>query len=308
LQKVHPTIFFSVPRFFEKVKSSFLESKLARYYDSLPEGYRKKILQPIIRKGLLRKTGLDKCKQIIVGSATTDIGLLEFFQKLGIEVHNAYGLTEAPLVTLNRLGQNNIVSLGKALPETEIKISDDGEICVRGPQVAAGYLINDKVIPFKDNWLQTGDLGAYINGYLILNGRKKDILITSYAKNIIPTMIEANLRAIPGIGEALLIGDGRSYCIALLWLDDSTWHSGSIKLIETGITKVNANNVRPAQIKRWVVMPDKLSAENGALTGSMKMRRGILTQRYAPVIDAVYNDEKPQGIIYSGGFPKEDSQ
>jgi long-chain acyl-CoA synthetase len=308
LQKVHPTIFFSVPRFFEKVKSSFLESRMARYYDSLPDGRRKDLLRPIIRKGLLRKTGLDKCKQIIVGSATTDIGLLEFFQNLGIEVHNAYGLTEAPLVSLNRLGQNNIVSLGKALPETEIVISEDGEICVRGPQVAAGYLIDEKIVPFKNNWLQTGDLGAYINGYLILNGRKKDILITSYAKNIIPTMIEANLRAIPGIGEALLVGDGRSYCIALLWLDDSTWHAKSVTLIEQGITQVNANNARPAQIKRWVIMPDKLSAENGTLTGSMKIRRNVLARRYASVIDAVYSDEKPQGVIYSSGFPKEEVQ
>jgi long-chain acyl-CoA synthetase len=304
LQQVHPTIFFSVPRFFEKVKSSFLENPLARYFDTLPDGTKKNLLRPILRRALLRKTGLDKCKQIIVGSATTDIGLLAFFQDLGIEVHNAYGLTEAPLVSLNRLGDNNIVSLGKALPETEIKISEDGEICVHGPQVAAGYFVNDKVIPFENNWLKTGDLGAYINGYLILNGRKKDILITSYAKNIIPTMIEANLRAISGIGEALLVGEGRSYCIALLWLDDSTWHSRSVDLIEQGISEVNAKNARPAQIKRWVIMPDKLSAENGALTGSMKMRRNVMAQRYREVIDAVYNGQIPEGIIYYGGLQK----
>ncbi|MBI9049188.1 MAG: SDR family oxidoreductase [Anaerolineaceae bacterium] len=305
LQQVRPTIFFSVPRFFEKVRASFLENPLARYYDRLPEGKIRQFLKPILRRGLLKKVGLNKCKQIIVGSATTDIGLLTFFQDLGIEVHNAYGLTEAPLVSLNRLGQNNVISLGKALPETDIHIREDGEICVRGPQVAAGYFNNNQIEPFPDDWLETGDLGAYINGYLLMNGRKKDILITSYAKNIIPTMIEANLRAIPGISEALLVGDGRSYCIALLWLDESTWHAKSPHTIEAGIARINSNSARPEQIKRWVIMPDKLSAENGALTGSMKMRRGILTKRYSSVIDAVYNGKKPEGVIYSGGLPRE---
>jgi long-chain acyl-CoA synthetase len=304
LQAVHPTIFFSVPRFFEKVRASFMENPLARLYVLLPNSGLHSLLKPLLRRGLLKKTGLDKCKQIIVGSATTDAALLGFFKELGIEVHNAYGLTEAPLVSLNRLGHNGIDTLGEALPETQIQIKADGEICVHGPQVAAGYFNQGKIEPFPNEWLDTGDLGSFRDGYLKMTGRKKDILITSYAKNISPTLIEANLRAIPGISEALLIADGRSYCTALLWLDESTWHAKSPLSIAAGIEKINAEHARPEQIKRWAVMPGKLSAEDGALTGSMKMRRGILTQRYADVIDALYEGKTPTGVLYCGGLPK----
>ena len=304
LQKVRPTIFFSVPRFFEKVRATFLENPLARYYVSLPENGLQRLLKPLLRRGLLKKTGLNQCKQIIVGSATTDPALLGFFQTLGIEVHNAYGLTEAPLVSLNRLGHNRIDTLGEPLPETQIRITPDGEICVHGPQVAAGYFTKGTISPFPGDWLETGDLGSFTDGYLKMTGRKKDILITSYAKNISPTLIEANLRAIPGISEALLIADGRSYCTALLWLDETTWHAKSPQSIAAGIEQINASHARPEQIKRWVIMPGKLSAEDGGLTGSMKMRRGILTQRYSDIINALYAGETPEGVLYCGGLPK----
>ena len=304
LQQVRPTIFFSVPRFFEKVRATFLENPLARWYVRSPQKGLRPILKPLLRHGLLKKTGLNKCKQIIVGSATTDPALLGFFQELGIQVHNAYGLTEAPLVSLNRLGHNHIDTLGEALPETQIRINPDGEICVHGPQVAAGYFTNGNIDPFPGDWLETGDLNSFEDGYLKMTGRKKDILITSYAKNISPTLIEANLRAIPGISEALLIADGRSYCTALLWLDETTWHAKSPQSIAAGIEQINANHARPEQIKRWAIMPGKLSAEDGGLTGSMKMRRGILTQRYADMIDALYAGKTPEGVLHCGGLPK----
>ncbi|PKO17232.1 MAG: long-chain fatty acid--CoA ligase [Chloroflexi bacterium HGW-Chloroflexi-10] len=305
LQKVHPTIFFSVPRFFEKVRATFLENSLARLYICLPDNVFRSLLKPLLRTVLLKKTGLNKCKLIIVGSATTDPALLAFYQDLGIEVHNAYGLTEAPLVSLNRLGHNRIDTLGNALPETQIRIKSDGEICVRGPQVAAGYFNHGAIEPFPDDSIDTGDLGSFEGGYLKMSGRKKDVLVTSYAKNIYPTLIEANLRAIPGIGEALLIADGHPYCTALLWLDENTWIEKCLESIKLGIELINANHAHPEQIKRWAVMPGILSAEDGSMTGSMKIRRGILTQRYNTVIEALYNGNLPKDVLYCGGLPKE---
>ena len=263
----------------------------------------RRFLNNLLRHGLLKKIGLDSCRQIIVGSATSDPALLGFFKDLGIEIHNAYGLTEAPLVTLNRLGHNKIDSLGEALPDTHIQIKDDGEIYVQGPQVAAGYFHHNTIEPFVNNWLETGDLG-YLNndGYLMLSGRKKDILVTSYAKNIIPTLIEANLRAIPGISEALLIGEGRSYCSALLWLEEENWNAEICEKITQGIRNINANCSHPEQIKRWAILPGTLTAEDGSLTGSMKIRRGILTERYAAIIEAIYQGTTPENALFCGGI------
>ena len=146
--------------------------------------------------------------------------LLLNFRELGIEIHNAYGLTEAPLVTLNRAGANHIGTVGTPLPRTQVRIAEDGEVLVQGPQVTAGYFEEGAPSPVQDGWLHTGDLGRLTEeGYLVLEGRKKELFKTSYGKYVQPAKVEALLRDIPGIAEAMLVGEGRPYCVALLWLD-----------------------------------------------------------------------------------------
>lgn len=303
LTYVRPTIFFSVPRFFEKVRAAALENPLIRTAQTLPpDSPVRRLLRGVLRRGLLRKAGLDKSPMMIVGSAPSDAALLKFFDDLGIPIHDAYGLTEAPLITLNRLGRNRTGTLGEPLPETEIQIAADGEICARGPQMAAGYVVNGVLEPFEDGWLETGDIGQLdSDGYLTLNGRKKDLIITSYAKNIFPAPIEAQLRAIPGVAEAILVGDGRPYCIALLWMESGNWNSSDSAALEAGVITLNRHLSHPEQIKRWVILAGHLSAESGELTGSMKVKRGLIAGRLASVIDEVYQGHTPPGVLYCGG-------
>ena len=163
LPRVRPTIFFSVPRIYERIWEALEKNPVGKRYLSLKSGPWKRILGKILRRQTLRKTGLDRCAQLITGSAPCGERLLENFRGLGIEVHNAYGLTEAPLVTLNRKGANRLGTVGEPLPQTEIRIAEDGEVLIRGPQVMAGYFEDQggkkTDQPFRDGWLLSGDLG-----------------------------------------------------------------------------------------------------------------------------------------------------
>ena len=304
LLQVRPTIFFSVPRFFEKVQAAVLENPLAKAYQKMPAGLLRGIIRTLLRRGLLRKAGLDRCRQIIVGSAPSNAGLLRFFDDLGIAVHDAYGLTEAPLVSLNRLGRNRVGTAGEALPETEIRIHPDGEIQVRGPQVAAEYGKNQEVKTLPDGWLNTGDLGTLSSdGYLILNGRKRDLIVTSYGMKIIPAPLEARLRSIAGVAEVLLVGDGRPYCTALFWLEAGTNQAVGIQSVAEGIVELNAGLSRAGQIKRWAILAENPTVENGGLTGSYKLKREFVTSQLARVVDSLYLNEALPGLLIYGSPP-----
>ena len=135
------------------------------------DGWLRQLMGRMLRKAVLRKAGLDKCSQLLVGSAPISEQLLQRFRTLGIEIHNAYGQTEAPLITLNRLGDNVIPSIGTPLPDTTVGTLPDGEIVVEGPQVALGYyqLESDT---FSDGKLFTGDLGHIAaDGHVYIGGR-----------------------------------------------------------------------------------------------------------------------------------------
>jgi long-chain acyl-CoA synthetase len=173
-------------------------------------------LRAVVRRAVLRRVSFDRCAQLIVGSAPLDETLLRAFRELGIEIYSAYGLTEAPLVTMNRVGANRLGTVGQPPPETELALGDDGEILMRGPQVMCGH---DGGVeqPFRDGWLLTGALGHLTpEGSPIIDGRKKELIATAYGKKVHPDRVEALLRQIPGVSEAMLIGERRPYCSALL--------------------------------------------------------------------------------------------
>ena len=222
LPQVRPTVFFSVPRFYEKLWEQIEHNPLGKRYLSMSDGRIRRLIGGILRKGVLKKAGLDRCSQLIVGSAPMSEELLRRFRNLGIEIHNAYGQTEAPLITINRLGDNVIPSIGTPLPDTILRTGDDGELVVEGPQVAMGYykLASDT---FRNGHLYTGDLGEIDNhDHIYIRGRKKDMLITSYGKNINCSKIEQRLTDIGAITNAVLVGEQRPYCCALLWTDGDT--------------------------------------------------------------------------------------
>jgi long-chain acyl-CoA synthetase len=310
LPRVRPTIFFAVPRVYERVWEALEGNPAGRLYLGLPEGMRRRLLRPLVRRRVLRRAGLDRCAQLIVGSAPVSERLLRGFRELGIELHDAYGLTEAPLVTLNRHGDNRLGTAGVPLPETEVRIAPDGEVLVRGPQVTPGYSDPGLEPPLCDGWLLTGDLGALnADGALAIAGRKKELIITAYGKNILPGRAEELLRAVPGIAEAMVVGEGRPYCAALLWAAGPEGGPGAWAGIDRAVAEANRRLSHPEQVKRWAVLANDLSIDGGDLTANLKVRRSAVAKRFAAVIDALYAGAAlPPGALHAGRAIDEDEE
>jgi long-chain acyl-CoA synthetase len=307
LPKVRPSLFFSVPRVYEKVWEGLSKNWLGKLYHKQKPGLVKTIIGKILRRITLRRAGLNKCGQLIVGSASIDEKLLENFRNIGVEIYNAYGLTEAPLITINRLGENKIGTVGKPMPMTQVKIGEDGEILVKGPQVTAGYYDANIEPPFRDGWLLTGDLGSFTaDGSLILFGRRKEFIKTSYGKGICSGKIESMLREISNVSEAILIGESRPYCVALLWINASHLDQKTTKIIDSAIVEMNNRLSNPEKVKRWALLANTLSIENGELTPNLKLKRNILMQRYMQIIEALYNGKELTKNVHIGRASKEE--
>lgn len=304
LPRVKPTVFFAVPRIYEKVWERFQDNRLGRLYLGLHENMVKRALRPLLRWNLLRQAGLDRCVQLMVGSAPSSEGLLRAYHELGVQVHDSYGLTEAPLVTLNRHGANRIGTVGELLPETQIRIAEDGEVLVRGPQVTAGYFNEGAATPFRDGWLATGDLGQMTEeGRLVILGRKKELIKTAYAKYVHPAKVESRLKEIPGVAEAMLVGEGKPFCVALLWA--ASENGGPARVDAQGIDRavmgMNEQLSHPEQVKRWAILPNDLSIERGDLTGNLKLKRYAVTRRLDSVISALYDGGLPcENVLHIG--------
>jgi long-chain acyl-CoA synthetase len=297
LRQVRPTIFFSVPRLYEKAWAALTASRLGRRWLAGPRGPERRIERALLRRALLRRTGLDRCAQLIVGSAPASPDLLGRLRELGVEVHDAYGLTEAPLVALNRHGRNRIGTVGEPLPETSVRIATDGEVLVLGPQVTPGYVDAGIEQPFRDGWLATGDLGHLTaDGFLVIDGRKKELLKTAYGKYLHPAKVEAMLRALPGVAEAMVVGEGRPYCAALLWAEQP----GGVTAagLERAMAALNARLEQPEQVRRWKVLPYDLTVEGGELTTNLKLRRAAVAERLGNVIASLY-DPAPAATVRS---------
>jgi long-chain acyl-CoA synthetase len=306
LPRLRPAIFFSVPRIYEKIWEALERNPVGRWYLGLAAGLPKRALAALLRWQTLRKAGLDRCAQLIAGSAPCSESLLRNFRELGIEIYNAYGLTEAPLVTLNRLGANRLGTVGEPLPQTEIRVADDGEVLVRGPQVMAGYFDEpagrEAVQPFRDGWLLTGDLGCLSpEGSLILTGRKKELFKTSYGKYVQPAKVESLLKEIPGVAEAMLVGEERPYCVALLWVQGKVLDAAAGQLIDRLVSQVNRGLSHPEQVRRWAVLANDLSSEAGNLTANLKLKRQVAARQLQDVLESLYNGIGPShGVLHVG--------
>ena len=297
LPVVRPTVFFSVPRLYEKAWEAIDRSRIGARYQRLRPGPLRRLLGSVVRRRLLRRAGLDRCAQLLAGSAPVDERLLGSFRDLGVEVHVAYGLTEAPLVSLNRLGRNRIGTVGELLPETQVRIAGDGEVLVRGPQVTAGY-VDEEEQPVHDGWLSTGDLGRLTDdGWLVIDGRKKDLLKTAYGKYVQPSRIEALLRRIPGVAEALVVGEGRPFAAALLWADGTL----EAAAVDVGVAEANRGLSHPEQVKRWALLPNDLSIAGGDLTANLKLRRRQVALRFHAEIDGLYERREERAARSSTG-------
>jgi long-chain acyl-CoA synthetase len=251
-------------------------------------------------------------KQAITGAAPIAPEILEFFYACGVPVMEGWGMTETTAVaTVCTLEQFKFGTVGQTLPGVEVRIAEsDGEILIRGDNVFGEYWNNPQATAeaLIDGWLHTGDIGELDDdGYLSITGRKKDIIITAGGKNLTPANIENDLKQSPFISQAVMHGDRRPYPVALITLDPEEilpWAAEQglpedvaqlvdadpvVALVQSEVDRANANYAQVEQIKRFAILTRDLSIEEGELTPTLKVKRTVVSERYAGVLDALYN-------------------
>jgi long-chain acyl-CoA synthetase len=244
------------------------------------------------------------------GGATLPAEVAEYLDALGITVLGAYGLTEHLCVAMNRPDAYRFDAAGPPMPGTETRIAADGEILVRrGDLSFAGYRgrpEETRAAFTADGWLLTGDLGERLpDGSLRVTGRKKELIALSTGKKVAPLPIEAALAQDPWIGQAMLYGEGRRFVSALISLRPSMlrrWSEGAapvpadgvlrhpdlLNVVQEVVDRVNARLSRTEQIRRFVVLGRELTAEHGELTPTLKLRRGVVAEKFRDELDALY--------------------
>jgi long-subunit acyl-CoA synthetase (AMP-forming) len=247
--------------------------------------------------------GLDEVESFLIGAAPTPPEVLEFFLAIGIEICETWGMSEtSAMATLNPPGRIRVGTVGPPIPDTEVKLAEDGEIMVRGPQVMKGY----RNMPEKtaealgdDGWLLTGDVGEFDEaGYLRIVDRKKELIINAGGKNMSPANIEAKVKAAsPLIAQVVAIGDRRPYNVALVTLDQETLASRGasaedeaiVEEIAAAVAAGNERLSRVEQIKRYTVIPGEWAPGGEELTPTLKLKRRPIERKYETEIDALYN-------------------
>ncbi len=259
---------------------------------------------------LVRAAFGGQVREALTGAAPIAPEILEFFFACGVPIFEAYGMTESTaLISANRPDAVRFGSVGHPLPGIEVRIAADGEVLARGTNVFTGYHNNDvgTAEMLADGWLHTGDLGILDDdGYLTINGRKKDIIITAGGKNLTPANLENDLRQSRWISHAVMLGDRRPYPIALIALDPeeiTAWATSRglppdpatlagnpdvLAMIQSEVDRANDRYAPPERIRRFAVLERELSIETGELTPTLKVRRTVVNERYAEVIDALY--------------------
>jgi long-subunit acyl-CoA synthetase (AMP-forming) len=247
--------------------------------------------------------GLDEVESFLIGAAPTPPEVLEFFLAIGIEICETWGMSEtSAMATLNPPGRIRVGTVGPPIPDTEVKLAEDGEIMVRGPQVMKGY----RNMPEKtaeafsdDGWLLTGDVGEFDEaGYLRIVDRKKELIINAGGKNMSPANIEAKVKAAsPLIAQVVAIGDRRPYNVALITLDQETLAARGAapedeaiaEEIAAAVTAGNERLSRVEQIKRYTVIPGEWAPGGEELTPTLKLKRRPIERKYETEIDALYD-------------------
>jgi long-chain acyl-CoA synthetase len=328
LPEVKPSWFFAVPRIWEKLKAA-IEASIEAEEDeakkqatqwALGVGLKKvraeQAGEPVseelaaehakadelVLSKIRGRLGLDEVESVNVGAAPTPREVIEFFHAIGIPVAELWGMSETTgYGTCNPPERIKIGTVGPPSPNAEIKLADDGEVLIRGPFVMTGYRNQPEKTRETlddDGWLHTGDIGEFDDdGYLKLIDRKKELIINAGGKNMSPANIEAKLKASsPVIGQAIAIGDGKPYNVALVTLDPDVapafeqqhGHDGLIAEVARGIQAANEQLARVEQIKRYRLLDEEWQPGGDELTPTMKLKRKPIHEKYAGEIAALY--------------------
>jgi long-chain acyl-CoA synthetase len=334
LQEVQPTFLPSVPRIFEKIytlahgaieaqppeERAKTEAALAlgakvrdllTREEPIPEELRGPFEEA--EEGLFKNVRSifgGRVRQAATGAAPIAPEILEFFWACGVPVLEGYGMTEtATISTISTIEDHRFGTVGRALPGVQLRIAEDGEILIKGPNIFQGYHHNADASfgAVEDGWLHTGDLGSLdADGYLSITGRKKDIIITAGGKNLTPANIENDLKQCRWISQAVMHGDRRPYPVVLITLDEeevagyarehglpeepaALAHEPAIReLIGGEVDRVNARYAQVEQVKKFAILDCDLSQAGGELTPTLKVKRGVVAEKYATLLDALY--------------------
>ncbi|MFD6327612.1 AMP-dependent synthetase/ligase [Streptomyces sp. NPDC058442] len=340
LQTLRPTYLHAVPSLLEKIYKNFLRASqqagrgtlferaagTARDFAAAVErqrlgrgpgpGFDLRMQHSLYERTVYRKLRAalgGRVRRATSGGSTLSRDLSLFYEGIGIYVHDGYGLTETGGgVTMQPLGREKSGTVGRALPGSEIRVADDGEILVRGPSVFQGYLGDEAatLTVLAGGWLATGDLGRVDpEGYLTITGRKKDVIITSSGKSVAPAALEQRLRMHPLVHQAVVVGDDRPCVGALITLDpeflthwraalslpgdaptrESREENALHEEIARAVAAANSSVSRSESIRVFRVLSEPFDVTNGLLTPSMKLRRDEIVRRHALEIDAMYH-------------------
>ena len=332
LKECRPTVFFGVPRIWEKFHAGITQKlgevtgtkrrlldwarKVATEVNArrdrgepIPRvlGAQYGLADRLVLRKLKAAIGMDRARLLVSGGAPIAVDVLTFFASIDLPIIEIYGQSEGSGPTArNLIGRTRIGSVGPPLPGMEVRLAEDGEILVRGPNVFAGYYKDPEATAetLKDGWLYSGDLGAFDqDGFLTITGRKKEIIITAGGKNITPKNIEASIKESPVVGEAVVIGDRRKYLSALVTLDEAVARelapgiAGADQLaaapqiraaVQHRIDEVNQALARVEQIKKFTILPRPFGIATGELTPTLKLKRKVIATLYEREIEAMY--------------------
>jgi long-subunit acyl-CoA synthetase (AMP-forming) len=333
LRDTRPHHFLAVPRVWEKIQAKMqdagaasppLRRRIAAWARgvglaggyAVQRGARRPLLYPVADQLVFAKVrralGLDRARTLISGAAPISRSTLEFFLSLGMPICDVYGMSETTAAaTVNLPDRLRTGRAGRAIPGSEVRIADDGEICIRGPHVFAGYYkdpVATREMLDDDGWLHTGDVGELdADGFLAITDRKKELIITAGGENIAPQHVEGELKSIPVVNQAVVVGDRRRYLSALLTLDAEKLPAvaqaeGSparnaeeaaqcprfVAHLQREIEAVNRRLARVQTVKRFAVLPRELSIDGGELTPTLKLRRKTIAEKYAREIERLY--------------------
>ncbi len=266
-------------------EKTFLKQKL-----SISEKLVNFACENLVRKKIKLQFG-GQLKAFISGGGALDYKVGVFLNSIGLPTLQGYGLTEtSPVVSCNPISNIKIETVGPPFKGNEVKIAEDGEILVKGENVMLGYWNNliETEKTLKDGWLYTGDIGHFEDGFLKITDRKKDILITPGGDNISPVKLENDLTKISFIEQALVYGDNKPFLVALIVLDNG-FKNYDKEIIKAEIEKMNKELTKIEKIKKFYIVDEQFSIENGFMTPTLKLKRYKIIQKYKKDLEKLYD-------------------
>lgn len=318
LAEARPTVMIGVPRIFEKIYAALLtqiegqvlRKRLFDWINSNPGWWQNLVADRVIFSRLREGLG-GRLRFVVSGGAPLDPKLADFFKRAGLLLLEGYGLTETTgAVTANTPLAFKFGTVGKPLPEVDIRIAEDGEILIKSKKVMVGYYKSEDATQavFDNGYFKTGDVGEFTSdGFLRITDRKKDLIKTAGGKYVAPQKLEGLLKLNPLISHALIHGDKRKYVVALVTLNEGYLKSQArekgwsyrdfrsltqtpevTELVRKQIAQANAQLASYETIKNFAVLPEDFTVENGELTPSLKVKRRVLDQKYRDIIEELY--------------------